>query len=395
MTDKIQNWAFIAPKMSRDLSEYFEGILDYVRNNPLIFVHSFTFSDPHLAALPKMDGIISYAIPPPEVMRLFKGRHPPMIAITMRQPTIPTMAYAHIDPDGVANHVVELLIKRHCRSFAFCSSHAPFQTDESAALLRAYRRVLYARTGNMPRLFRPIQTLDANLIDSEVKRFTEWIAKMVKPCGMFVHGDDVARKMLDTCRLNGTQVPDALRVVGTGNSPLFCERTFPPLSSYAVDHKATATEAARRLELMLKGEMTPREASYEVPLPGVVERHSSIDERGAARIAHDAHTFITDHLRQGNSPSMREIAAYAAVSVRKLEQDFLCTYGHTIREEIADQRLERLSHALRESNESIKTLVARSGFGCMPSALIQFKKRFGMTMSEYRAQPDPGDFLTM
>ena len=30
MSRSIQNWAFVAPKMSRDLSEYFEGILDFI-----------------------------------------------------------------------------------------------------------------------------------------------------------------------------------------------------------------------------------------------------------------------------------------------------------------------------------------------------------------------------
>ena len=53
---KIQNWAFVAPKMSRDLSEYFEGILDFIKDDPSVFVHAFTFEDPNIAILADMDG---------------------------------------------------------------------------------------------------------------------------------------------------------------------------------------------------------------------------------------------------------------------------------------------------------------------------------------------------
>ena len=387
MGRRIQNWAFVAPKMSRDLSEYFEGILDFVKDDPSIFLHAFTFADSNVATIADMDGIISYTVPPPEVMKVFGGSHPPLVAITMCEPTDPTICYAHIDPDGVAERVADLLAKRHCRSYAFCSSHAPYFTCESAALLKAYRRKLFARTGQTPRLFRPISTLSVNLIESEVKRFTDWCAKMPKPCGMFVHGDDVARKMLDTCRLKGIKVPGELRVIGTGNSPMYCERTFPTLSSYAIDHLKTAMEAARALRRLIAGELSPQEASFEIPLTDVTERASTVDERGSARLAHEARDFIRKTLQRGYSPTTRDIAFHLNISVRKIENDFTSIFGHTLSEEIAAQRLDLLCKALRSSNEPIKTLVARSGFGDMSQATRAFKTKFGQTMSEYRDTP--------
>ena len=385
MNGRIQNWAFVAPKMSRDLSEYFEGVLDFIKDDPSIFLHSFTFADGNIADLRSMHGIISYTVPPPEVMKVFGGRHPPIVAITMCKPLNPSLCYAHIDPNGVAERVVDLLAKRSCRSYAFCSSHAPFFTGESAALLQAYRRQLLARTGQLPKFFRPISTLDVNLIESEVMRFTSWFDRMPKPCGMFVHGDDVARKMLDTCRLKGIKVPDEMRVIGTGNSPMYCERTFPTLSSYAIDHHKAATDAARALQRLIAGELTPQEASYEIPLTDVVERASSVDERGSARLAQEARDFIRRQLQRGRTPPARDIAFHLNVSVRKIEKDFSSVYGHTLRDEIAALRLDLLRQSLRSSNEPIKTLVARSGFGDMSQATRAFKAKFGMTMTDYRA----------
>ena len=387
MERKFQNWAFVAPKMSRDLSEYFEGVLDFIKDDPSIFLNAFTFGDPDVTALANMDGIISYTVPPPKVMKALGKSHPPLVAITMCKQADPSICYAHIDPDGVAERVVDLLVKRSCRSYAFCASHAPYFTDESAALLQSYRRKLFARTGQTPRLFRPISTLNVNLIESEVERFTAWCAKMPKPCGMFVHGDDVARKMLDSCRLKNIRVPGELRVIGTGNSPMYCERTFPTLSSYAIDHHRAAAEAARTLTKLIAGELTPQTASYEIPLADITERASSVDDRGSARLAQDARDFIRRQLRRGSSPSVRDIAFHLNVSIRKIENDFAAIHGHTLRDEIAAERLELLRNDLCASNEPIKTLVARSGFGDMSRATRAFKAKFGQTMSEYRGTP--------
>ena len=387
MSRQIQNWAFVAPKMSRDLSEYFEGILDFIKTDPSIFLHAFTFGDSDIKTIKNMDGIISYTVPPAKVMKMLGRTPPPLVAITMRKPENASVCYAHIDPDGVAERVVDLLVKRNCRSYAFCSSHAPYFAEESATLWKAYRHALFDRTGDAPRLFRPISTLNVNLIESEVERFAAWCAKMPKPCGMFVHGDDVARKMLDSCRLKGIKVPDELRVIGTGNSPMYCERTFPTLSSYAIDHYRTAQDAARTLQRLIAGELTPQAASYEVLLADVTERASSVDERGSARIAQEAREFIRQSLQRGNTPSTRDIAFHLNVSVRKIEIDFFAIFGHTLRDEIADRRLDLLRQALRTSNEPIKTLVARSGFGDMSQATRAFKAKFGQTMGEYRAAP--------
>ena len=382
---KIQNWAFVAPKMSRDLSQYFEGILDFIKTDPSIFLHAFTFGDPDIKTIRNMDGIISYTVPPAKVMKALGRVPPPLVAITMRRPENASVCVAHIDPNGVAERVVDLLVKRNCRSYAFCSSHAPYFAEESAALWDAYRRAIVVRTGEAPRLFRPISTLNVNLIESEVERFAAWCAKMPKPCGMFVHGDDVARKMLDSCRLKGIRVPDELRVIGTGNSPMYCERTFPTLSSYAIDHHRAAQDAARTLQRLIAGELTPQAASYEIPLADVTERASSVDERGSARIAQEARAFIRQSLQRGSTPALRDIAFHLNVSIRKVEIDFSAVFGHTLHDEVAAQRLDLLRQALSTSNEPIKTLVARCGFGDMSQATRAFKAKFGRTMGEYRA----------
>jgi len=387
MSRKIQNWAFIAPRMSHDLSEYFAGILDCVKTRPDIFLHYYTFFDTDLSQMTEMDGIISYTLPDVSFQDLLHkaGRpSPPTVVITTCRPNSHSLAYAHIDADGVAERVFALLKRRHCQSYAFCSNHAEHFLGESAALLRAYRRVVFAETGTMPRLFRPISTRNPNLISTEIERFVEWTDKQIKPCGIFVHSDDVARKMLDTCRLKGIRVPEDLRVIGTGNSDIFCERTYPTLSSYAVDHGKTGYSAAVALMHMIEDGWSARRASFEVPLTDVVERGSTLDEHGSARLAQAALEFIRAELNNGRAPTIRDVAFHLNISRRKIEKDFLDTIGHTIHDEIADYRLDLLCKQLSSTTEPVGQLALASGFGTITQANRAFKAKFGMTMTEYR-----------
>ena len=114
--------------------------------------------------------------------------------------------------------------------------------------------------------------------------------------------------------------------------------------------------------------------SEALRLPGIFLR----------RLAQEARDFIRKTLQHGHAPTARDIAFHLNVSIRKIENDFSSIYRHTLRDEIAAQRLDLLCHALRTSNEPIKTLVARSGFGDMSQATRVFKAKFGLTMNQFR-----------
>jgi len=387
MKHKIKKWAFIVPKLSRDMSEYFAGILDYIKSRPEIFLYNFTFADRDLSALAKMDGIISYTKPSADVLKVFDEAgipRPPIVVITMCEPDDPSFAYATIDPKGVARLVFDLLRRRHCRSYAFCSSHTPFQTEESTILQKAFEEEVSQKTGKESAVFKPVATVDPNLIPEEIERFAEWFKGLERPCGIFVHTDDVARKMLDSCRLKGIRVPNDLRVVGTGNSATYCERTSPTLTSYAVDHGRAGYDAAAALYKLAVRHAKPEDVSFAIPLLDVFERASTADERGSIRLTERASAYIHSQLDAGKSPTGQEIAYFLNVSRRKLEIDFQNVTGHTLHDEIAGYRLKMLCKALKTSNESLRMLARRSGFSTFTYAARAFHAKMGMTMSQYR-----------
>lgn len=387
MKAKLQKWAFMQPQYSRHMSEYYVGILDFLKTHPEIILECFSYNETDTERLSMTDGFITYAIPPKDLMSRVhahgRGR-PPAVAITMR-PKVPTnFACAHIDPQKVGLEVASKLVQRHCRSFAFCTSHTPFLHDETASLLKAFRQAVWDLTGEMPKLFKTTITSDVNLIPKEMSRFTKWFSKMPKPCGFFVHGDDVARKVLDTCRLYGIEVPRELRVIGTGNSAMYCERTIPTLSSYGVNHEKVGYAAAKALFSMIHDGVSPQDASFEVAISEVTERASTLDASGNGRLCDQAIRFIHDEIDSSRAPSIADIAHHLNVSRAKIQRDFLDTLGHTLHDELAVYRINKLAALLRASNEPSRLLFPRVGFTSVSQAKRAFRHHFGMTMTEYR-----------
>ena len=58
-----------------------------------------------------------------------------------------------------------------------------------------------------------------------------WLSSLPRPAGVLASFDDVARVLLEACRMAKLKVPDDVAVLGFGNDPLICEHTNPPLSS--------------------------------------------------------------------------------------------------------------------------------------------------------------------
>lgn len=387
MNSRTKKWALIMPKMSRNMTDYYCGILDYVKSRPDIFLEYYTFSDRDLSKLVEVDGIISYLMPPKEFRELFHDGSrplPPTVVISIKKHNDSAFAYAQFNVREIVDAIFETLFRTSCRSYAFCASDIPYSEDASAAILKEFRRSVYAKIGKMPSVFRPYVSFSSNTVEAEIDRFTKWFAKMPHPCGMFVHSDRCAHKLLDTCRLRGIKVPDDLRVISTGNSEVFCERSYPTLTSYNCDRLKIGYNAAKALMDMIENSKTPDEVSFEIPFGAIVKRASTMDMRGSGRLSEAARRYIRECIDSGHSPTIHDIAFQLNVSVTKLCKDFREMNGHTIHEEIAKYRLGKLAKSLKASNMPIKELASRAGFATFSQASRSFKANFGKTMSEYR-----------
>lgn len=86
-----------------------------------------------------------------------------------------------------------------------------------------------------------------------------------------------------------------------------------------------------------------------------------------------------------DAPSYKEIAEYVHVSVSKLSKDFADFIGLPIHTYIIEQRLEKSTLLLAKDNLTISQVASLVGYNKSSNFAEAFRKKYGMTPSEYRA----------
>jgi LacI family transcriptional regulator len=191
-----------------------------------------------------------------------------------------------------------------------------------------------------------------------------------------------ARQVLDACRELNIMVPEEIAVIGVDDDPIVCNLAFPSLTSVIPDAAGAGYRAAELLELMMSGG-TPTSESHFLPPLGISTRQSTdifaVEDpeirRAAKLIREQACTGITviDVLRE------------VSLSRRVFESRFRKATGQTPHEAILSQRLKRVEQLLRESDLSLETIAARTGFEHPEYMSVAFRKHFQMPPGKYRS----------
>ncbi|MHB9879400.1 helix-turn-helix transcriptional regulator [Pacificimonas sp. ICDLI1SI03] len=84
-------------------------------------------------------------------------------------------------------------------------------------------------------------------------------------------------------------------------------------------------------------------------------------------------------------PDIEELAKLCGIGRRHLMRAYKATTGATVMERVERSMFERATHMLEEGDVSIKELAALLGFARQGSFSTAFRRRFGMTPSEWRA----------
>jgi AraC family transcriptional regulator len=84
--------------------------------------------------------------------------------------------------------------------------------------------------------------------------------------------------------------------------------------------------------------------------------------------------------------SLRDVSTSVNLSPRRLTQIFKAETGVSPRQYLRTLRMERARSLLQSSFLSVKEVSFRSGVSDLSHFVRDFKKRYGMTPSEFRAQ---------
>ena len=210
-----------------------------------------------------------------------------------------------------------------------------------------------------------------------------WLKSLPKPTAIFCAWDKIAADTAYAAQKARIKIPSQIVLLGVDNDEIYCTSASTPISSIEFDAENEGRMAA---DLMLKM-LSARKASTPRTIccgtvKRVVERESTKPPAPAAFLIERALKFIAENAIKGICP--QDVAAHLGVSRTLLDLRFREMDTGTVGELIMKRRLAVLSAMLRKSKLSIGRLAEECGFSNAKYAKAVFKKRFGMTMREWR-----------
>ena len=181
----------------------------------------------------------------------------------------------------------------------------------------------------------------------------------------------------------GISVPKKLAVLGIDNDPYICDGTSPRVSSIEPDFHAEGVAAAKLLDTMIKSRAPKEAQNLFFGIKRVVIRESTPRLPSAEYIIARAKEFIDRHATDGITPA--DVAAHLNISRPLMDLRFRETQKTTVGRLITETKLSEVARKLRETKLSLSAIQDMCGFGNANALKNLFKRRFGMSMREYRA----------
>lgn len=291
---------------------------------------------------------------------------------------VPNIPYVETDDDAIAAAVVDHLLERGLRHFAYCGQpEFNWSNNRQDAFLRRIRA-----TGHEVHLFRPGQKAGVEAAWSvQQSAIQDWIQQLPKPVGVFACYDIRGRHVMDACRAAEIAVPDAVAVIAVDNDELICELADVPMSSIVPDSIGAGYEAARLLDLMMSGKSVEARA-YLLPPLGLTVRRSTdmtaVDDPDVVAAAR----LIREHACEGLR--VVDVLEPSKLSRRVLEYRFKNLLGRTVHEQIVRTQIEKVKQLLMQTDLKLPTIALRTGFKHAEYLSVSFKRQTGMSPTEYR-----------
>ena len=223
--------------------------------------------------------------------------------------------------------------------------------------------------------------------EEDIEALGEWLAALPKPTAVMAVHDLRATHVLEAANMRKIKVPEQMAIIGVDNDELLCDFTSPQLTSIYPDHVKEGELAATTLQSMLEKNALRHTRTFRSNAKIIVERESTHHLSPATHLAEEAMSFIRRNALKGINAA--DVTRHLRVSRRLCDLRFRACHGETVLEAILRIRFAELKRRLVSSNTSIGKIVTACGFSCECHAKRLFKKRFGMTMREWRASNRP------
>ena len=195
-----------------------------------------------------------------------------------------------------------------------------------------------------------------------------------------------ATRIVEAAEMSGIKIPDSLAVIGVDNDRVYCETSRPMITSITPNHARIGELAARALKKLMQSPAKAK-SPIEIMSPSshkIIERQSTKPISPVAQLVNRAESFIRQNATKGISAA--DVAADLGVSRRLADLRFRQATGKSILEAILDRRFDEMTRLLQLTDIPVGKIIASCGFNTASNAKSLFKKRYGMSMSDYRAQ---------
>lgn len=206
--------------------------------------------------------------------------------------------------------------------------------------------------------------------------------KLKKGTAVMAANDDTAFKLLDILNARKIKIPADFAVLGVDNDTIICENAKPRLSSIQPDFEAEGFMAAEILDAMMNSSSPMPVQKLYAGVKCIVRRESTAEISHAGRLVQKAIAYIDTHATKGIDVS--DVVAHLGCSRRLADLRFRQLQGRSILEAIVDKRLSAVRHRLVETRDMIDNIAIDCGFENPNYLKNLFKKRYSMTMSEFR-----------
>ena len=206
-------------------------------------------------------------------------------------------------------------------------------------------------------------------------------AKLRRPAAVFAANDDTAFHLVELMRSRRLKVPQDIAVLGVDNDTLLCENSRPKLSSIKPDFEQEGYISAKAVDDMLNGG-APGESVIFVGVKSVVRRESTARLSNAGRLVQKAVAYIERNAL--SDIDVRDVVAHLKCSRRLADLRFRELQGRTILQAITERRLEEVRRLLITTNDRMDEIATSCGYPNPTYLKNLFKRKFSMSMSEFR-----------
>ncbi|MDN4503215.1 DNA-binding transcriptional regulator [Alteromonadaceae bacterium BrNp21-10] len=214
-----------------------------------------------------------------------------------------------------------------------------------------------------------------------IRRLADWLQSLPTPIGIVAVTDARARHLLQVCDHIGMLIPEKIAVIGIDDDDIARFLSRVSLSSVTQGCFDIGFQAAKLLHRILDGRKPPQKPILIAPA-GVAERQST-----DYKAIKDPHVMQAMHfIRQNACRGIKvdQVLDYVGISRSNLEQRFKEERGHSIHNEIHNEKLQKACTMLKKTDQPTAEIANICGYPSLQYMYAVFKKHFDKTPREYR-----------